>query len=71
MSRAGDCYDNAVTESFFGSLEGERTSHESYATREQAKGSLFEYIEVFCNRTRLHSTLSYRSPVEYEARLAP
>ena len=70
MSRAGDCYDNAVTESFFSSLKGEWTRHESYATREQAAISLFEYIEVFYNRQRLHSTLNYRSPVDFEARFA-
>lgn len=71
MSRAGDCYDNAVTESFFSSLKGEWTRHHAYATRERAASSLFEYIEVFYNRTRLHSTLNYRSPVDYEARFAP
>lgn len=70
MSRAGDCYDNSVTESFFGSLKGEWTRHHRYATREQAATSLFEYIEVFYNRKRLHSTLNYRSPVDYEARFA-
>lgn len=70
MSRAGNCHDNAVTESFFSTLKGECANHESYATRDQAERSLFEYIEVFYNRQRLHSTLNYRSPVEYEARFA-
>ena len=70
MSRAGNCWDNAVTESFFGTLKRELTHHESYATREEARASLFEYIEVFYNRRRLHSTLGYRSPVEFEIRFA-
>lgn len=69
MSRAGDCYDNAVTESFFSSLKGEWTRHQTYATREQAVVSLFD-IEVFYNRQRLHSTLNYRRPVDFEARFA-
>jgi len=68
MSRAGNCHDNAVTESFFSTLKGELTHHESYASREEAKRSLFEYIEVFYNRKRLHSTLGYRSPADYEVR---
>ena len=51
------------------SFKHEPVHHESYATREEARRSLFEYIEVFCNRRRLHSTLGYRSPAEFEARL--
>jgi putative transposase len=70
MSRKGNCYDNAVTESFFGTMKRELTHHERYATREEAHQSLFEYIEVFYNRRRLHSTLGYRSPAEYELRYA-
>ena len=70
MSRKGNCYDNAVTESFFSTLKRERTHHEKYATREAARRSLFEYIEVFYNRQRLHSTLGYRSPADYELRFA-
>ena len=70
MSRTGNCYDNAVTESFFSTAKRELTHHESYATREEARRSLFEYIEVFYNRQRLHSTLGYRSPAEYEVRFA-
>jgi putative transposase len=54
MSRTGNCYDNAVMESFFGALKRELTQHHSYATREAARQSLFEYIEVFYNRRRLH-----------------
>jgi transposase InsO family protein len=69
MSRRGNCYDNAVTESFFGTLKTELVHHESYATREAARQSLFEYIEVFYNRQRRHSTLGYVSPVEYEQQL--
>ena len=67
MSRRGDCWDNAVAESFFATLKKELTHHESYATREEARRSLFEYIEVFYNRARLHSTLGYMSPADYEA----
>jgi putative transposase len=70
MSRTGNCWDNAVTESFFSTAKRELTHHESYASREEARRSLFEYIEVFYNRQRLHSTLGYRSPVEYEVRFA-
>jgi putative transposase len=70
MSRTGNCWDNAVTESFFSTAKRELTHHESYATREEARRSLFEYIEVFYNRQRLHSTLGYRSPAEYEVRFA-
>ena len=70
MSRRGNCYDNAVTESLFSTVKRELTHHENYATREEASQSLFEYIEVFYNRRRIHSTLGYRSPAEYEARFA-
>ena len=70
MSRTGNCWDNAVAESFFSTTKRELTHHESYATREEARRSLFEYIEVFYNRRRLHSTLGYRSPAEYEVRFA-
>ena len=66
MSRVGNCWDNAAMESFFGTLKQELVHRQSYATREEARGSLFEYIEVFYNRQRLHSTLGYRSPVQYE-----
>ncbi len=66
MSRKGECYDNAVAESFFGTLKTELVDHEDYHTRQQAKQSLFEYIEVFYNRQRRHSYLGYVSPAEYE-----
>jgi len=68
MSRAGDCYDNAVMESFFGTLKTELVYHESYPTHEAARQSLFEYIEVFYNRQRRHSALGYISPTQFEAR---
>jgi transposase InsO family protein len=66
MSRKGDCWDNAVSESFFHTLKTELVNHESYQTREKAKQSVFEYIEVFYNRERLHSSNDYLSPVDYE-----
>lgn len=66
MSRKGECYDNAVAESFFGTLKTEWVDDEDYRTREQAKQSLFEYIEVFYNRQRRHSYLGYVSPNEFE-----
>jgi len=70
MSRKGECLDNAVAESFFGTLKTELVDHEDYRTKDEAKRSLFEYIEVFYNRRRRHSYLGYVSPVEYEARAA-
>jgi transposase InsO family protein len=66
MSRKGECYDNAVAESFFGTLKTEWVDTQDYRTREQAKQSLFEYIEVFYNRKRRHSYLGYVSPSEFE-----
>jgi putative transposase len=66
MSGAGNCYDNAVMESFFHTLKTEHVYFENYETREQAKRSIFEYIEVFYNRKRSHSTLGYLSPFEFE-----
>lgn len=68
MSRKGECLDNAVAESFFGTLKTELVDHEDYRTKEDAKRSLFEYIEIFYNRRRRHSYLGYVSPVDYEAR---
>jgi putative transposase len=69
MSRAGNCWDNAVVESFFSTLKRELVHHERYADHEEARRSLFEYIEVFYDRRRRHSTLGYRSPAEFEARV--
>jgi putative transposase len=66
MSRRANCWDNAPMESFFASLKKELVHDEDYATRGEARSSLFEYIEVFYNRVRRHSSLGYRSPVDYE-----
>jgi transposase InsO family protein len=66
MSRKGDCYDNALMESFNGTLKTECVERESYQTRSQARQSIFEYLEAFYNRQRLHSSLGYVSPVVYE-----
>jgi len=65
MSGKGNCYDNAVTESFFKTLKTELVYTERYRTREEARHSLFEYIEVFYNRQRKHSYLGYKSPVDF------
>jgi transposase InsO family protein len=70
MSRKGECLDNAVAESFFGTLKNELVYHEDYRTRAEAKQSIFEYIEVFYNRNRRHAFLNYMTPVEYEAKYA-
>jgi len=67
MSRRGNAYDNAPMESFFGTLKQERIHRASYATRDQARTDVFEYIEAFYNRRRLHSTLGYLSPDDFEA----
>ncbi len=66
MSRQGDVWDNSAMESFFSSLKMERVRRRVYATREQAKADLFDYVERFYNPRRRHSTLDYLSPVEYE-----
>ena len=66
MSRKGNCYDNAVVESFFHSLKTEWVHHYRYKTRHEAKASIFEYIEIFYNRQRRHSQLNYLSPADYE-----
>ncbi|MCE9535968.1 MAG: integrase core domain-containing protein, partial [Nitrospirae bacterium] len=70
MSRTGNCWDNACVESFFGTLKRELVYHRHYATRDDATRDIFEYIEVFYNRQRRHSTLGYDSPAEYEVRTA-
>ena len=69
MSRRGNCYDNAVAESFFSSLKNELVNHCSFKTREEARMAVFEYIEVFYNRQRRHQSLDYVSPVDYERSL--
>jgi len=70
MSRKGECLDNAVAESFFGSLKNELVYHEDYKTREEARQSIFEYIEIFYNKKRRHAFLNYMTPVEYEEKYA-
>lgn len=66
MSKKGDCYDNAVIESFWGTLKEECIGRNVYQTRNEAKTAVFEYIEVFYNRKRKHSSLGYMSPDRYE-----
>jgi len=66
MSRKGNCWDNALMESFFGSLKEECVGSTVYLTHEQASRSLFEYLEVYYNRQRLHSSLGSMSPFTYE-----
>ena len=69
MSRAGEVWDNSAMESFFSSLKTERTARKIYRTRSQARADIFDYIEVFYNPTRRHSTLGYVSPVKFEEAL--
>jgi putative transposase len=66
MSRRGNCYDNAVVESFFSNLKNELTHHRHFFSREEARAAIFEYVELFYSRQRAHATLQYASPVEYE-----
>ncbi len=66
MSRKGNCYDNAVVESFFSTLKNELVHDRDYHTRDEARADVFEFIEVFYNRQRLHQTLGYVSPVQFE-----
>jgi hypothetical protein len=74
MGAVGSCFDNAVAETFFATLTKKRLLHDApkagWVTRAKLRSAIFEYIEGFCNPTRLHSTLGMRSPVEYEADLA-
>ena len=69
MSRPGNCYDNAVAESFFATLKNELVERHAWATRQEARQAVFEWIAVFYNRQRRHSALGYRSPVEFEETL--
>jgi transposase InsO family protein len=71
MSRKGNCWDNAVVESFFSSLKMELIYLTDFTTRHQARSALFEYLEVFYNRRRRHSSLGYLSPWEYERAALP
>jgi putative transposase len=68
MSRTGDCFDNAVAESFFATLKAEHVDHQHFASREVAHASLADYIENFYNPARRHSSLGYVSPIEFELR---
>ena len=67
MSRKGNCWDNAVAESFFHTLKIELVHHRDYESREEARAEIFEYIEVFYNRKRSHSALGYEAPLVYES----
>ena len=67
MSRKGNCYDNAVVESFFSSLKNERVHHQDYHTRQEARSDIFDYIEVFYNRRRKHESLGYHTPTAYDS----
>jgi transposase InsO family protein len=69
MSRKGNCYDNAVAESFFSTLKNELVHHQTYPTREEASREIFAFIEGFYNRQRLHQSLGYLSPLEFERRI--
>jgi putative transposase len=69
MSRKANCYDNAFIESFFRSLKYELVYHHRFATRAQARTAIFDYIETFYNRTTLHSSLDYQSPIHFESKL--
>jgi transposase InsO family protein len=66
MSRKGNCYDNSVAESFFNTIKRERIKKDRYRTIEEAKNQIFYYIEIYYNRVRKHSTIGYKSPVQFE-----
>jgi transposase InsO family protein len=70
MSRKGNCYDNAVAESFFSTLKNELIHHQTYHTRDDASREIFAFIEGFYNRQRLHQSLTYLSPLEFEQRIS-
>lgn len=70
MTFAGNCYDNATAESFFGTLKTELVHRVKFETREAAKAAVFQYVEVFYNRIRLHSSIGYHSPDEFEKNVA-
>lgn len=67
MSGKGNCYDNAVAESFFSSLKNELVHHRNFTTRDEARSEIFEYIELFYNRKRLHQSLNYQTPMKYKS----
>ena len=66
VGRTGDCLDNAVVESFFSTLKRELLLDNVFHTRQEGRGQVFEYLEVFYNRQRRHSTLGYKTPLEFE-----
>ncbi len=66
MSKKGDCWDNAVAESFFATLKTELVASADWPTREAARAAVFEYVEIWYNRRRLHSSLGYVTPMAYE-----
>jgi putative transposase len=70
MSRKGNCYDNAVVESFFSSLKNELIHHRDYHTRDQTRTEIFNHIELFYNRQRIHQSLDYETPLVYDQRVA-
>lgn len=70
MSRKGECRDNAVAESVFATIKEELVNQREFATREEARAALFDYIEVFYNRNRLHSTIGYQAPAKFEEQIA-
>ncbi len=69
MSRKGDCWDNAVAESFFATIKGEMLDHETFDTRAEATAAIADYIDAFYNVHRLHSSIGYVSPIEFELKL--
>jgi transposase InsO family protein len=70
MSHKGNCYDNAVVESFFSNLENELVHNQSFKDRSVARSAILDYIEVFYNRQRQHQTLDYQTPVQFEEIIA-
>jgi len=70
MSRKGNCYDNAAMEAFWSSLKNELVHRRRFLNRDEARTAIFDYIESFYNRTRLHSALGYKSPLDYESSLS-
>ena len=67
LSRKGNCYDNAVVESFFSSLKNEIVHHQDFYTRQEARSDIFDYIELFYNRRRKHESLGHHTPAAYES----
>jgi len=70
MSRKGNCYDNAFAESFFATIKKELIYRNKFKTKEEAKKKIFEYIEVWYNRQRIHSSIGYKTPIQFEESLA-